>query len=202
MTAHLQNEAVLVSEAQTGNAESFAVLVKQYERQIYRLSKVVTGHPEDAEDVLQETFLKAYKNLKQFQRESRFYTWLVRIAINEALTKLRRRNSSPRLSLDEPTDMQESEMAPRQIRDWGDNPEESYSQTELRKILAKSLQGLEPPLRLVFVLRDVDGLSCEETAAVTGLSVSAVKSRAMRARLKLRKKLSFWFEKHSTVAAI
>lgn len=201
MTTHLQNEAVLVSEAQTGNAESFAVLVKQYERQIYRLSKVVTGHPEDAEDALQETFLKAYKNLKLFQGESRFYTWLVRIAINEALTKLRRRNSSPRLSLDEPI-VEESEMAPRQIRDWGENPEESYSQTELRKILAKSLQGLDPPLRLVFVLRDVDGLSCEETAGVTGLSVSAVKSRAMRARLKLRKKLSFWFEKHSTVAAL
>src|SRR5579862_929917 len=201
MTTHLVNEAVLVSEAQTGNAESFTVLVKQYERQIYRLSKVVTGHPEDAEDALQETFLKAYKNLKQFRGESRFYTWLVRIAMNEALIKLRRRNTSPWVSLDEPIDTEESEMAPREIRDWRDNPEESYNQSELREILSHALQDLETPLRMVFVLRDVEGLSCEETAVVTGLSVSAVKSRAMRARLKLRKKLSHWFGKRSALAA-
>jgi RNA polymerase sigma-70 factor (ECF subfamily) len=201
MTTHLENEAVLVSDAQSGNAEAFAVLVKQYERRIYRLSKAVTGHPEDAEDALQETFLKAYKSFRQFRGESRFYTWLARIAMNEALTKLRRRNSCPWVSLDEPIDTEESEMAPREIRDWRDNPEESFNQTELREILFQALQDLETPLRVVFVLRDVEGLSCEETAAVTGLSDSAVKSRAMRARLKLRKKLSYWFEKRSALAA-
>lgn len=201
MTTHLENEAVLVSEAQAGSAESFAVLVKQYERQIYRLSKAVTGNMEDAEDALQETFLKAYKNLKQFRGESRFYTWLVRIAMNEALTKLHRQNPSRWVSLDEPIDTEEPETAPREIRDWRDNPEESYNQTELREILSQALQDLETALRVVFVLRDVEGLSCEETAGVTGLSVSAVKTRAMRARLKLRKKLSFWFEKRSAVAA-
>jgi RNA polymerase sigma-70 factor (ECF subfamily) len=201
MTTHLENEAVLVSVAQTGGAEAFAVLVKQYERQIYRLSKVVTGHPEDAEDVLQETFLKAYKNLRNFRGESRFYTWLVRIAMNEALTKLRQRNSSVWVSLDEPIDTDEPGAAPREINDWRDNPEEAYTKTELREILSKVLQDLETPLRVVFVLRDVEGLSCEETAVVTGLSVPAVKSRAMQARLKLRKKLSFWFEKRSAVTA-
>jgi RNA polymerase sigma-70 factor (ECF subfamily) len=121
--------------------------------------------------------------------------------MNEALTKLRRRNSCPWVSLDEPIDTEESEMAPREIRDWRDNPEESFNQTELREILFQALQDLETPLRVVFVLRDVEGLSCEETAAVTGLSDSAVKSRAMRARLKLRKKLSYWFEKRSALAA-
>jgi RNA polymerase sigma-70 factor (ECF subfamily) len=201
MTTHLENEAVLVSEAQAGSAESFCVLVKQYERQIYRLSKIVMGGPEDAEDVLQETFLKAYKNLKQFRGESRFYTWLVRITMNEALTRLRRRNSSTWVSLDEPIDTDESGTTPREIKDWRDNPEECYNQIELREILSKVLQDLETPLRTVFVLRDVEGLSCEETAMVTGLSVPAVKARSMRARLKLRKKLSFWFENRSALAA-
>ena len=201
MITHLENEAVLVSGAQTGSAESFAVLVKQYERQIYRLSKIVTGNQEDAEDALQETFLKAYKNLGQFRGESRFYTWLVRIAINEAVAKLRSRDSYTWVSLDEPIGSDESGAAPREIRDWRDNPEECYNQTELREILSKVLQDLETPLRIVFVLRDVEGLSCEETAVVTGLSVPAVKSRSMRARLKLRKKLSFWFEKRSALAA-
>jgi len=201
MTMHLENEAVLVSDAQIGSAESFVVLVKRYERQIYRLSKAVTGNLEDAEDAFQETFLKAYKNIKQFRGESRFYTWLVRIAVNEALTKLRRRNSYTWVSLDEPIENDESATAPREIKDWRDNPEKSYNQTELREILSQALQDLETPLRAVFVLRDVEGLSCEETAMVTGLAVPAVKSRAMRARLELRKKLSFWFEKRSTVAA-
>ena len=201
MTTHLENEAVVVSEAQTGSAESFAVLVKQYERQIYRLSKAVTGNPEDAEDALQETFLKAYKNLKQFRGESRFYTWLVRIAMNEALVKLRRRNFSNWVSLDEPIEDDEFGTTPREIKDWRDNPEECYNQTELREILSKVLQDLETPLRAVFVLRDVEGLSCEETAGVTGLSIPVVKTRSMRARMKLRKKLSFWFEKRSALAA-
>jgi len=202
MTTHLENEAVLVSEAQTGSAESFSVLVKHYERQIYRLSKAITGNLEDAEDALQETFLKAYKNLKQFQRESRFYTWLVCIAMNEALSRLRRRNSALCVSLGDPIDTEESETAPREIKDWQDNPEECYNQTELRGILFKALQNLETPLGVVFVLRDVEGLSCEETAMVTGLSVPVVKTRSMRARSKLRKKLSFWSEKRSTVAAV
>ena len=202
MITHLENEGVLVSGAQTGSAESFAVLVKQYERQIYRLTKIVTGNQEDAEDALQETFLKAYKNLGQFKGESRFYTWLVRIAMNEAFTKLRQRNPSAWVSLDDPIDTDESRTAPREINVWRDNPEECYNQTELREILSKVLQDLETPLRAVFVLRDVEGLSCEETAVVTGLSVPAVKSRALRARLKLRKKLSFWFGKRFALAAV
>jgi RNA polymerase sigma-70 factor, ECF subfamily len=201
MATHLENEAVLVSEAQRGSAESFAVLVKQYERPIYRLSKAVTGDQEDAEDVLQETFLKAYKNLGNFRGESRFYTWLVRIAMNEALTHLRRRNPSTWVSLDEPIDTDDSGPVTQEIKDWRDNPEECYSNTELREILSKALQDIEPPLRVVFVLRDVEGLSCEETAMVAGLSVPTVKSRSMRARLKLRKKLSFWFERRPALTA-
>jgi RNA polymerase sigma-70 factor, ECF subfamily len=201
MATHLDNEAVLVSEAQTGSAESFALLVTQYERQIYRLAYAVTGNPEDAEDVLQETFLKAYANMSSFMGRSRFYTWLVRIAMNEAITKLRRRNPLAWVSLDGPVDSDEPVSTPREIKDWRDNPEESYSKAELREILSKELQGLEAALRVVFVLRDVEGLSCEETAKILDLSVPTVKNRLMRARLKLRKKLSFWFAKRSPLTA-
>ena len=201
MATHLENEAVLVRKAQTGCAESFAVLVKQYERKIYRLSFAATGVPADAEDVLQETFLKAYANIEHFRGESRFFTWLVRIAMNEAVTKLRRRHPHTWISLDQPNDTDESISTPEDIEDWRDNPEERYSKTELSAILSKVLQDLETPLRVVFALRDIEDLSCEETARVLGLSVPTIKSRLMRARLKLRKKLSFWFDKRSALAA-
>ncbi|MBZ5561117.1 MAG: sigma-70 family RNA polymerase sigma factor [Acidobacteriia bacterium] len=201
MPAHLENEAAVVRRAQMGDSESFSILVKQYERRIYRLSYAVTKNAEDAEDVLQETFLKAYSSIGRFKVESRFYTWLVRIAMNESITKLRRKRAPSWVSLDQPARSDEPISASRDVEDWRDNPEESYSGTELRAILSKALLDLETRLRIVVVLRDIEGLSTEDTARVLGLSVAAVKSRLMRGRLQLRKRLSSWFERRPILAA-
>lgn len=199
MPTHLANEVTLVAEAQAGNAEAFTTLVNQYDRNIYRLALNITGNQADAEDVLQETFLKAYTRLRLFQGHSRFYTWLVRIAINEALMELRRRRAGRSIPLDQSIETGEDEL-PREIEGWDENPEELYAQQELREILAKALERLEPAFRSVFVLRDVEDLSTAETAALLNLSVSAVKSRLMRARLELRERLNKYFMRPVLVA--
>ncbi len=188
------DEEALVARAQAGDAQAFAELVERYERKIYRLARHITGNDEDAEDVLQETFLKAYENLPGFQGQSKFYTWLVRIAVNEALMKLRRRKTGKMVSLDETIDTGEETMA-REIAVWEDNPEEQYSREELRRILEEAIESLAPLYRTVFVLRDVDELSTEETAEALGISVPAVKSRLLRARLQLRDKLTRFFKR-------
>lgn len=194
MPVHLENEATLVAEAKEGNAEAFTVLVNQYERNIFRLALNITSNKEDAEDVLQESFLKAYTNLGRFQGNSRFYTWLVRIAVNESLMKLRKRRSDRQVSLDEKLETEDDGLLPREIVDWGDNPEQRYAKTEWQEILAEATQDLEPAFRTVFTLRDVEQLSTEETAEALGLSVPAVKSRLLRARLKLRQRLNKYFK--------
>ena len=154
----------------------------------------ITSNKEDAEDVLQESFLKAYTNLGRFQGNSRFYTWLVRIAVNESLMKLRKRRSDRQVSLDEKLETEDDGLLPREIVDWGDNPEQHYAKTEWQEILAEATQTLEPAFRTVFTLRDVEQLSTEETAEALGLSVPAVKSRLLRARLKLRQRLNKYFK--------
>ncbi len=194
MPVHLENEATLVAEAKEGNAEAFTVLMTQYERNIFRLALNITSNKEDAEDVLQESFLKAYTNLGRFQGNSRFYTWLVRIAVNESLMKLRKRRSDRQVSLDEKLETEDDGLLPREIVDWGDNPEQRYAKTEWQEILAEATQDLEPAFRTVFTLRDVEQLSTEETAEALGLSVPAVKSRLLRARLKLRQRLNKYFK--------
>ncbi len=194
MPVHLENEATLVAEAKEGNAEAFTVLMNQYERNIFRLALNITSNKEDAEDVLQESFLKAYTNLGRFQGNSRFYTWLVRIAVNESLMKLRKRRSDRQVSLDEKLETEDDGLLPREIVDWGDNPEQRYAKTEWQEILAEATQTLEPAFRTVFTLRDVEQLSTEETAEALGLSVPAVKSRLLRARLKLRQRLNKYFK--------
>ena len=195
MPTHLDNESVLVAEARAGNAESFATLINQYDRHIYRLALNITGNQEDAEDVLQDSFLKAYSNLGHFQGDSRFYTWLVRIAVNEALMKLRKRRRALSVSLDEPAETNDRSLMPKEIEDWGENPEQSYARAELQEILNQAMEELEPQFRTVFVLRDVEEFSTEETARMLGLSVPAVKSRLLRARLKLRNQLNKYFRR-------
>ncbi len=185
------DEAPLVAAAKGGDVSAFEALVNRYERKIFRLSQNITQNREDAEDVMQEAFLKAYEHLPEFQGNSRFYTWLVRIAVNQALMKLRRRRPN-QVSLDE--DIQtEDDLLPREVEDWGPTPEERYEQSELQGILSTVVGELEPGFRVVFQLRDVEELSTEETAEVLGLSVPAVKSRLLRARLKLRQKLNRYF---------
>ena len=188
------DESALVSRAKAGDAEAFAELVTHYDRRVFRMAKQITQNDDDAEDVLQETFLKAYTHLDDFQGNSKFYTWLVRIAVNEALMKLRKRRSDRTVPLDEPIDTGEDEMV-REIAVWDENPEESYSREELGEILDQAIQSLKPAYRTVFILRDIEEMSIEETAEALGLSISAVKSRLLRARLQLREKLTRQFKR-------
>jgi len=200
MLVHLDNEAVLLAEARAGRADAFIKLLNQYSSRVYRLALQITGNREDAEDVLQEVSLKAYANLREFRGDSRFYTWVVRITVNEALTKLRGRRIERQISLDEPIETGENDFMPREIESWGDNPEDRYATSELQKLLAEALEKLEPPYRLVFALRDIEQISTEETAQMLGLSVPTVKSRLMRARLKMRERLTRHFKKGWNVA--
>ncbi len=187
-------ELSLVQAAKKGDVGAFGELVKRYDRNVFRIALHITQNREDAEDVVQDAFLKSYENLEQFQGQSKFYTWLVRIAVNEALMKLRRRRPERMVSLDQEVQTEEDSM-PREVADWSPNPEQLYNQAELRDILGKTIQGLPPSFRTVFVLRDVEGLSTEETAQALELSVPAVKSRLLRARLQLRERLNRYFKK-------
>ena len=187
------SEMALVQAAKKGDLEAFSELVKRYDRNVFRIAQHITHNEEDAQDVVQDAFLKAYQNLEQFQGNSKFYTWLVRIAVNEALMKLRRRRSDKTVSIDEDVETEEGSM-PREVADWGPNPEQLYGQSELSDILKKTIQGLPPGFRTVFVLRDVEGLSTEETAEMLSLSIPAVKSRLLRARLQLRERLARYFK--------
>lgn len=192
--AAIFDEASLVAQARQGGAEAFNELAERYQRKIFRLAQNITQNPEDAEDVLQETFLKAYEHLPDFHGDSKFYTWIVRIAVNEALMKLRKRKWDKTVWLDEPVNIGDDTVA-REIAVWEDNPEQRYSKEELRDILDKAVNSLAPAYRTVFVLRDMEGLSTEETAQTLDLSISAVKSRLLRARLQLRDKLTAFFKK-------
>ena len=183
-----------MAQARLGDTGAFTELAERYQRNIFRLAQNITQNREDAEDVLQETFLKAYQHLPEFEGHSKFYTWIVRIAVNEALMKLRKRKWDKTVWLDEPVSVGEETVA-REIAVWEDNPEQRYSQEELREILDKAVNGLAPPYRTVFALRDMEGLSTEETAEALELSIPAVKSRLLRARLQLRDKLTAFFKK-------
>jgi RNA polymerase sigma-70 factor, ECF subfamily len=193
----VSDELALVQAAKNGDVSAFEELVRRYDRNVFRIAQHITQNREDAEDVVQDAFLKAYGNLHQFQGQSKFYTWLVRIAVNEALMKLRRRRPERMVSLDEEVKTEEDSV-PREVADWSPNPEQQYSQAELRDILSRTTQGLPPSFRTVFVLRDVEGLSTEETAEALDLSIPAVKSRLLRARLQLRERLSRYFQKRES----
>jgi len=187
-------ELELVNRAREGDATAFSTLIRQYEGKIFRLAMNITQNREDAEDVLQEAFLKAYEHLDQFQGNSKFYTWIVRIAVNQALMKLRKRKTDRTVSLDEQIDTGEDTVV-REIAAWDPDPEERFSRDELNAILTEAIDGLTPIYRTVFTLRDVDGLSTEETAEALDLTVPAVKSRLLRARLQLRDKLTRFFKR-------
>src|SRR5271155_631837 len=190
------DESALVAAAKGGDISAFETLVGRYERKIFRLTQNITQNREDAEDAMQEAFLKAYEHLGEFEGNSRFYTWLVRIAVNQALMKLRKRRPNV-VSLDEEVETGE-ESVPRDVQDWGPSPEQRFEQTEMSGILQSVIADLDPPFRIVFQLRDIEELSTEETAEALGLSVPAVKSRLLRARLKLRQKLNRYFRQGET----
>lgn len=193
-SANLNGDEALVKRVQQGDAAAFNELVNRYERKVFRLARNITNNPEDAEDVLQETFLKAYSHIGGFQGNSKFYTWLVRIAVNESLMKLRKRKSDKTVSLDDGVDTGE-DVVVREIAVWEGDPEQRYSQQEIRAILEEAVESLRPAFRSVFVLRDIEELSTEETADALDLSIPAVKSRLLRARLQLREKLTRAFRR-------
>jgi RNA polymerase sigma-70 factor (ECF subfamily) len=193
-TALAKDESALVTEAKAGNYAAFEELVNRYEKKIYRLGLNITGNPDDAEDVLQETFLKAFQHLPEFREDSRFYTWIVRIGVNEGLMKLRRRRADRTVPIDDQVD-EEGAIIPREFTDWKPNPEEILAQSEIQTILDNAAQSLPPTFRTVFHLRDVEGLSTAETAELLNLTESAVKARLFRARLQLREDLSKVFKR-------
>jgi RNA polymerase sigma-70 factor (ECF subfamily) len=187
-------ELQLVEKARRGDVAAFGELITKYERRVYRMARQITQNDEDAEDVLQEACLKAFEHIDSFQGQSKFYTWLTRIAVNESLMKLRKRKSDRTVSLDENIETDEEPIV-REIAVWDDTPELRYSQEEMRQILEKAVDSLKPIFRTVFILRDVEELSTEETAEVLGLSIAAVKSRLLRARLQLRERLTRVFKR-------
>src|SRR5580700_6434654 len=142
------DEGALVAAAKGGDITAFETLVGRYERKIFRLAQNITQNKEDAEDVMQEAFVKAYQHLPDFQRNSRFYTWLVRIAVNQALMKLRKRRPNV-VSLDQELETQDDSV-PRDVKDWGPSPEQRFEQTELRGILDQAIGELDPSYRIVF----------------------------------------------------
>jgi RNA polymerase sigma-70 factor (ECF subfamily) len=158
------------------------------------VARHITKNDEDAEDVLQETFLKAYSRLNQFEGNSKFYTWLVRIAVNEALMRMRRGKNRITVSLDQELETKDGSLK-RELPSETEDPEERLGRTELREGLTEAIDGLSETYRPVFVLRDVEGLSTEETAEMLDLSISAVKSRLLRARLQLRQRLRRFLKK-------
>jgi RNA polymerase sigma-70 factor, ECF subfamily len=189
----LNEEQDLIVKARNGSPAAIELLVSRYESRIFRLARNITGNHEDAEEVIQNAFVKAFQNLATFRGDSGFYTWLVRIVVNQALMKIRSRRFKE-VSIGQARDT-EGDITPSNPEDWGPNPEERYSQEELRRILETTISELEPRYRIVFQLRDVDGFSTEETAATLNLSVPVVKTRLRRARWQLRNSLDIYFRR-------
>lgn len=183
------DEQDIVAQAKSRSNTAFNELVKHYERRVFSLAQNITRNNEDAEDVVQTAFAKAFQHLASFREDSRFYTWLVRITVNEALMSLRRRQRGKAVSIDDPNEMNHY-WAPV---DRGPNPEQHYSQQELRRILVTTIRELKPTVRAVLQLRDVDGRSTKETAEALALSSTEVKSRLRRARITLRHSLKKHF---------
>ena len=182
------DDVALATQAQQGDKSAFTELVNRYAQRVFRVARHITKNDQDAEDVLQDTFLKAYSRLQQFEGNSKFYTWVVRIAVNEALMRMRRGKNRVTLSLDQELETKDGAIQ-RDLPSDTEDPEESLNRTELRDGLTQAIDGLSGTYRPVFVLRDMEGLSTEETAEMLDLSISAVKSRLLRARLQLRQKL-------------
>ena len=181
----------------TGDRGEFARLVETYSPMIYRLGLKMLDNPQDVEDMLQETFIKTYRHLKDFDGRSNLSTWLYRIATNEALMALRRKRPDT-ISFDEPLAEEAEPQEPLQIVDWCCMPEEELMSAEGRAYLDKAVESLPTSLRVVFLLRDIEGLSTRETAEVLNLSEMAVKTRLSRARLQLRETLSTYYSERLT----
>jgi len=187
------SDADLVRRAKAGDLAAFETLATRHERRIYTVARRITGNEEDAEDVTQQAFLSAIENLDGFREEAGFATWLQRIATHAALKVLRKRKGLPTVSLEANTEPQEGYDTvphPEYIADWRESPEELVGRNETSRLIDEALAELDDKHRLVFLLRDVEGLSVKETADALGLSEANVKVRLLRARLQLRERLT------------
>ena len=192
MVAHA-NDIFLVRRAKAGELTAFEELVSRHERQIYSLALRLLQNPHDAEDITQQAFLNALEHLAGFREEASFATWLNRIATFAALKVIRKRKGLDTVSLEATTEPQEdydSIPHPEYITDWKESPERLVERNETRRLLDEALGQLDEKHRLVFLLRDVEGLSVKESAAALGLSEANVKVRLLRARLQLRELLT------------
>ena len=179
----------MIASILAGNSQAFHELIRPYERSVYVMALSLLKNEADAEDAAQEAFLKAYRNLKGFRAEAKFSTWLISIVLNEARSRLRRKSAVKMESLDEPQDEQ-GHVSPALLRDWREIPSEAVERQEIRGMLQEAISDLPPIYREIFLLRDVEELSIDESATALGITVSAVKVRLHRARIMLQKKLA------------
>ena len=180
----------LIERILAGERELFHELVRPYEKGVYFAAYSILQNQHDAEDAAQETVLKALRNLHTFRAESKFSTWLVSIALNEARGRLRHDRLIQFDSVDAVPDDDSAEFTPAVIADWREVPLEALERKELREMLQSAIQGLPPIYREVLVLRDVQDFSISETAAALGVSEGVVKTRLLRARLMMQKVLA------------
>lgn len=193
MPPPLDDDRELVHRAQQGDFEAFESLVGLHEQRVFRLAMRIVRQQQDAEEVVQQTFLSVVEHLAEFREEAKFSTWLARIATNHALLLLRKRARNRTVQLVEDYgDSEDYQSVPRPdfIANWRETPEHIASQRETQRLLAEALDELDEKYRLVFVLRDVEGLSTAETAEALGITEANTKVRLLRARLMLRERLT------------
>lgn len=179
------NEAMLIRRIRNGEHELFYDLIRPYERRVYATTFAILRNSADAEDAAQEAVLKAFKNIRQFREEARFSTWLIQIAVNEARMRKRKEHADVMEPIADRQD-EEGNYTPRDFADWREIPSETLERKEIREKLTEALAALGEKYREVFLLRDVQHLSIEETAKSLGISTASVKTRLLRARLMLR----------------
>jgi RNA polymerase sigma-70 factor (ECF subfamily) len=179
----------MISAILEGNTELYHTLIKPYELSVYRMALSFVKNESEAEDVAQEAFLKAFRNLASFRGESKFSTWLISITLNEARRRVRRQGIVRIESLDEPAE-DGIKVSPALLMDWREIPSEALERREVRALLQEAVNQLSPIYREVFVLRDMEELSIDETASTLSISISSVKVRLHRARIMLQKELA------------
>jgi RNA polymerase sigma-70 factor, ECF subfamily len=184
--------AVDLTDLKRGDRHAFALMVDAHSDKIYRLALKMLGDEQDAEDVLQETFIKAFKNIDRFEGRSKISTWLYRIAVNESLMLIRKHKGIT-VDIDQDFETDDGELMPRQITDWCCLPEKELMSGETHLVIDQAIQTLSDANRAAFLLRDVEGLSTQEAAEVLNISESALKVRLMRARMALRESLTDYF---------